>query len=287
MPEWLDAEYGLSEGGGGEMRIGERSYFPCRVAEKGACRFHIRAHGAPGHASRPHNDNAIIKLGRALERLGSNALPLQPTETVRGMLELMLADTPEGRRMIERLLDEGTFESTLEAAPFSPAMKTALNAQLHNTAAPTILHPAGSRINVIPSTAHASCDGRTLPGATMDSFAAEVRAAVGDEVEIEVYEYWPGSASRFDTDLFDIMQDVTGKLTGATLVPYMATGASDARFAEPLGVDVYGFGLMRNEPGANPTELMHAHDERISLANIDLGLRAIYEAVVRIAAHET
>jgi acetylornithine deacetylase/succinyl-diaminopimelate desuccinylase-like protein len=287
MPEWLDAEYGLSEGGGGEMRIGERSYFPCRVAEKGACRFHIRAHGAPGHASRPHNDNAIIKLGRALERLGSNALPLQPTETVRGMLELMLADTPEGRRMIERLLDEGTFESTLEAAPFSPAMKTALNAQLHNTAAPTILHPAGSRINVIPSTAHASCDGRTLPGATMDSFAAEVRAAVGDEVEIEVYEYWPGSASRFDTDLFDIMQDVTGKLTGATLVPYMATGASDARFAEPLGVDVYGFGLMRNEPGANPTELMHAHDERISVANIDLGLRAIYEAVVRIAAHET
>ncbi|MFL5732781.1 MAG: M20/M25/M40 family metallo-hydrolase [Chloroflexia bacterium] len=32
-PEWLDGEYGLSEGGGGEMRIGGRSFFPCRVAE--------------------------------------------------------------------------------------------------------------------------------------------------------------------------------------------------------------------------------------------------------------
>ena len=28
---------------------------------------------------------------------------------------------------------------------------------------------------------------------------------------------------------------------------------------------------------------MHAHDERISLANINLGLRALYETVVRIA----
>ena len=129
----------------------------------------------------------------------------------------------------------------------------------------------------------ASCDGRTLPGASADGFALEVRDVVGSEVEIEVYEYWDGSASRFDTDLFAIMQDITAKLTGGTLVPYMATGASDARFAEPLGVAVYGFGPMRAEPGANPTELMHAHDERISLANVDLGLRAITETVLRIA----
>ena len=57
----------------------------------------------------------------------------------------------------------------------------------------------------------------------------------------------------------------------------------NARFAEPLGVAVYGFGPMRAEPGANPTELMHAHDERISLANVDLGLRALAETVLRIA----
>jgi acetylornithine deacetylase/succinyl-diaminopimelate desuccinylase-like protein len=129
----------------------------------------------------------------------------------------------------------------------------------------------------------ASCDGRTLPGATAESFAREVREVVGPDVEIDVFEHWPGSASPFDTELFGIMQDVTRRLTGGTLVPYMATGASDARFAEPLGVAVYGFGPMRAEPGANPTELMHAHDERISLANLDLGLRALTETVLRIA----
>jgi acetylornithine deacetylase/succinyl-diaminopimelate desuccinylase-like protein len=286
MPHWLDAEYGLSEGGGGEMVIGDRSFFPCRVSEKGACRFHIHAHGSPGHASRPHRDNAIVKLGMALERLGNTSLPFKPDEAVQGMLEEMLGDTLEGRKMVEDLLNEATFEETLRNAPFTPAMKTALNAQLHNTATPTILHAAGNRINVIPSTAQASFDGRTLPGVTAESFESELRAVLGDlpGVEIEVYEYWAGSASGFDNDLFRIMKDVTRELIGSGLVPYMATGASDARFAEPLGVSVYGFGPMRNEPGASPTDLMHAHDERISLANINLGLHALYETVVRIAS---
>ena len=283
LPHWLDAEYGLSEGGGGEMRVHNKSFFPCRVAEKGACRFNVIAHGSPGHASRPHNDNAIVKLGHALYKLGSNPLPLQPTKAVRGMLEELLEDDPDRDGLLADLLREETFDATLKLAPFTPVMRSALNAQMRNTVAPTILHPAGSRINVIPSIASASCDGRTLPHVSKDAFAREVQAVVGDEVEIEVYEYWDGSASSFDTGFFHIMKDVTRELTDAELVPYMATGASDARFAEPLGVKVYGFGLMRNEHKANPSELMHAHDERISLSNIDLGLRSLYEAVTRIA----
>ncbi len=284
LPHWLDAEYGLSEGGGGEMQVGGRSFFPCRVAEKGACRFKLRAHGTPGHGSRPHGDNAIVKLGAALERLGTRPLPIHPTDTVRGMLEEVLGDSDEARQMAQDLFTDITSDMALAAAPFSPAMKLTLSAQLRNTAAPTILFPAGSRINVIPSTAEAAVDGRPLPGASMESFVREVREAVGEGAEIEVYEYWPGSASSFDTDLFRIMQDVTHELTGAGLVPFMATGASDARFAEPLGVQVYGFGLMRDEPDAAPASLMHAHDERISLANVELGLRGLYETVVRLVA---
>ncbi len=283
MPQWLDAEYGLSEGGGGEIQVGERAFFPCRVAEKGACRFHMRAHGSPGHASRPHNDNAIVKLGAALARLGNNPLPLHATDTVVGMLEATLGDTPHGRRIVTDLLNAETFQSALQESPFSTATKISLNAQLHNTAAPTILHPAGSRINVIPSDAEADVDGRVLPGTTAEAFAEEVRQVLGDEVEIDVYEYWAGSASPFDTDLFRIMQEVTQQATGFGIIPYMATGASDARFAEPLGIAVYGFGPMKSEPDADPSALMHAHDERISLANLELGLRILYETVVRTA----
>ena len=283
MPEWLDAEYGLSEGGGGEIQIRGKSFFPCRVAEKGACRFRLRAHGSPGHASRPHGDNAIVKLGTALGKLGMFQMPLNPSENVRYMLERIFEGEPRAEDKVADLLNDWTFDVALENSPFSPAARLTLNAQLRNTAAPTILHHSGSRINVIPSTAEADVDGRVLPGVSMDAFARQITEIVGPDVEVEVYEYWPGSSSSFDTDLFYIMQEVTRELTGATLVPFMATGASDGRFAEPLGVDVYGFGLMRDEPGAAPSALMHAHDERISLANIRLGLRAMHEVVERIA----
>ncbi|MDQ6693284.1 MAG: M20/M25/M40 family metallo-hydrolase [Chloroflexota bacterium] len=286
MPHWLDGEYGLSEGGGGEMVVAGKHFFPCRVAEKGACRFHLRAHGTPGHGSRPHNDNALVKLGTALERLGNRSLPLTPTPTVRGMLAEVLADNPEKERLMRDLLEHDTFEEALRASPFTPTTGITLNAQLRNTAAPTMLHAAGSRINVIPSMAEADVDGRTMPGATAESFKAEVEAVVEGAAEVDVYEYWPGSASSFDTDFFRILQEVTLRETGATLVPFMSTGASDARFAEPLGVQVYGFGPMRYEPGADPASLMHAHDERISLANIDLGLRLLYRAVTQLAVRE-
>src|SRR5688500_10974218 len=184
LPNWLDAEYGLSEGGGGEMRVGGRSFFTCRVAEKGACRFHLRAHGSPGHASRPHRDNALVKLGGALHRLGTTSLPLQASDTVRGTLQELLGDSAEASGLIARLLQHETFEDALREAPFSDTVKLAINAQLHNTAAPTILHPAGARINVIPSVAEASVDGRTLPNVTAESFADEVRAVVGSDVEV-------------------------------------------------------------------------------------------------------
>lgn len=284
-PEWLDGEYGLSEGGGGEMQIHGKSFFPCRVAEKGACRFHLRAHGSPGHASRPHRDNSIVKLGAALEKLGARPLPIKATDTVRGMLEEVLAAEPRGKQMMEDLFNDWTFDIAMEHGPFSRTMQNTLNAQLRNTATPTILHQSGSRINVIPSVAEADVDGRVLPDVSKEMFQEQVVAVVGKDVEVDIYEYWPGSASKFDTGLFEIMKTVTKELTGSTLVPFLATGASDARFAEPLGVDVYGCGLMRDEPDAAPAALMHAHDERISLANIELGLRAMYEVVRRLTTN--
>jgi acetylornithine deacetylase/succinyl-diaminopimelate desuccinylase-like protein len=283
-PDWLEGEYGLSEGGGGELQVRGQSFFPCRVAEKGVCRLRFTAKGTPGHASRPHNDNAIIKLGTALQRLGAMPLPIQRTDAVADMLEPMLAKELNGEQLLEDIFADYTSEIAMDSAPLSKAMRLTLSAQIRNTAAPTILHQAGSRINVIPSEAVVEIDGRLLPGVRAEDFVWQVKQIVGDSVDVEAYEYWPGSASKFDTELFDIMKEVTHELTGGTLVPFMATGASDARFAEPFGVNVYGFGLMRDEPDAAPAMLMHAHDERISLDNVNLGLRALHQVVHRIAA---
>ena len=70
-PEIVDVAYELSEGG---MGLGEffdkpARIFPVATAEKKLCGLHLRAVGRPGHGSRPHRDNSVVHLARALVRL--------------------------------------------------------------------------------------------------------------------------------------------------------------------------------------------------------------------------
>ena len=58
-----------------------------------------------------------------------------------------------------------------------------MGAVLRNTASVTML-AEGSKINVLPGEATAWVDGRLAPGQTQESFAAELRAFIGDEVEM-------------------------------------------------------------------------------------------------------
>ena len=50
---------------------------------------------------------------------------------------------------------------------------------------------SGSKINVIPGEATAWVDGRLAPGQTQESFVAELRAIIGEEVGIAIDQYTP------------------------------------------------------------------------------------------------
>ena len=55
----------------------------------------------------------------------------------------------------------------------------------------------------------------------------------------------------------------------------------------PRGVKVYGFCPLRAEPGEpNPSELMHNHDERISLTNLHFALRCLYDIIWKLMQAE-
>ncbi|MGQ9684583.1 MAG: M20/M25/M40 family metallo-hydrolase, partial [Anaerolineae bacterium] len=68
-PDLLRAEYALNELGGFLVRAGRLRLYPIQVAEKGPCRLRLRARGRPGHASTPHDENALVRLARAVARL--------------------------------------------------------------------------------------------------------------------------------------------------------------------------------------------------------------------------
>jgi acetylornithine deacetylase/succinyl-diaminopimelate desuccinylase-like protein len=72
----------------------------------------------------------------------------------------------------------------------------------------------------------------------------------------------------------------------ATVVPYMQTGGTDARFLSDLDIHVYGYIPMRHEPGPGFFELCHGHDERVSVANVKFAVQVLFEAVEKMAGKE-
>jgi acetylornithine deacetylase/succinyl-diaminopimelate desuccinylase-like protein len=278
-PDLIRAEYAINEGGPTSIVIDGKVFFVCSTAEKGSARFTLRGRGQPGHASQPHQHNAILPLSKAMAKLIETPLPLRVTKSARAQIQAMARHVNDGQREnLLGLLDEATYEKSLAALPLAEPQKRRLNAAMRNTAVPTILK-AGSKINVIPAEAECQVDCRILPGTTRESLEQELRAVIGNQVEIEFGPIYPALESDPDSPLFETIRQVIEKHEpGATLVPGLITGGTDAKSVTTLGTKVLGFVPMRYE-GPSMTGLAHAHNERISVANLDFGTRVLYDVV--------
>ncbi len=278
-PDLIRAEYALTEGGASSIELEGRSFFVCSTGEKGSARFTLRGRGRPGHASQPHLDNAILPLAIALQRIIQTPLPLHITQTTRAQIEALASGVSAGTAdMLRALLDPKTHSDALAELPLAEPVKRRLNASFRNTATPTILQ-AGSKINVIPAEAIAQVDCRVLPGTTPESIAAEVRAVVGDRVDVEFGRFNQGQEADPASPLLEtIKRCVAARVPGSIVVPGLIAGGTDARHVNKLGIKTYGFIPARYE-GPNMTGLAHAHDERISVANLMFGTQVIYDVV--------
>jgi acetylornithine deacetylase/succinyl-diaminopimelate desuccinylase-like protein len=153
-------------------------------------------------------------------------------------------------------------------------------ALLHNTAVPTMLQ-AGSRSNVIPGAVTITVDGRLLPGQTADDFLREVRGLIGDEAEITP-QYEPSHTEAPVNEFFAQFQPIIEELDpGATAVPCLISGVTDARFFARLGTPTYGFAPVKLSRDMPFWSLFHGADERIPVDGLLSGSRAIYRVLER------
>ncbi len=283
-PDLIQAEYALNEGGGTAFEINERRYYPVQTAEKGTVRFRIRKYGKPGHGSVPHYDNPILDLAEILTKCTPQLLPVHFTETFRGYIT-GIAETQPGdiaQALHAVLADETTADAAIDRLPLDEGLKLRMHAMLRNTITPTIL-AAGSQINVIPSEAEASIDGRNLPGWTPEMFLEELRSAIGREMEITLLEPATPLEADIHSPLFNTIKSVLKEHDPeATAVPFLLTGGTDAKHATKLGTRVYGFapGLYM---GPNEGRRVHSHDERVSVRSLQWGVRVLYEVVEQFA----
>ena len=280
-PDLIQAEYALNEGGGSGFEINGQTYYSVQTAEKGTARFRLRTRGRPGHGSQPHDDNAILKLATRLLRLGETRLPVHLTQTVKAYITaLASAQSGELRTQLLTILDPAHTDAAIEALDLDENIKRGLRSIVRNTVSPTMLQ-AGSQINVIPSVAEASLDGRILPGWTPETFRGELLEIFGEDAEIDFLEpSEPLEADPSGPMLETIKAVLAEREPNAAVVPVMLSGATDAKHIAKLGTRVYGFapGLVTEPAEWNR---IHGHDERIAVDSLRWGARTLYEVVER------
>jgi acetylornithine deacetylase/succinyl-diaminopimelate desuccinylase-like protein len=283
-PDLLDAEYALNEGG----RIhseGERPvYCAVQCAEKVSNTLRVTARGAAGHASVPHGDNAVVRLGRALARIGSHAEPVQLSDVTREFFRGLSRVWPDEReRAAMADLGSGSLRRARAGARIIAAMPH-LDALIRNGISPTMMS-AGIRANVIPSEAHAIMSVRLLPDESLETLIERLRAAVEDDrVDIDVENRGSGApGSPLDSPMFTAIRESISQLApGVPTFPFLSAGATDSAALRAMGIKAYGllpFPLTQEDENR-----MHGHDERVPVSSLAFGVRLTWEIVRRMTA---
>ncbi len=279
-PDLIRAEYGLSEGGGTTVYVAGKPLYDVRTAEKGTCRFRMRARGAPGHASIPRPETSVRRLAHAVEALYAQPLPFRATPTAEAFFAAITGvfGLPEE----ERVLNPRNLETVSARLP--PDLRNFLAAITHDTAVPTGLR-AGKKINVIPGEAEALVDGRYLPGQTPEGFFEEVRRVVGEDLEIEPFDVTAPLEDPPGGPLYETIVRVMGRQAPRSpVVPTMLAGATDAKHVARMGTRCLGFGPLHVEPGFPADSLVHGHDERVPIEGYIWGTKVLYEVVTRFCS---
>jgi acetylornithine deacetylase/succinyl-diaminopimelate desuccinylase-like protein len=259
----LDPAFMLDEGGSGATGFfSAGDVFQITVGEKKICRVTMIARAEPGHGSQPWEESATHRLIRAVNRV--------------------LDSPPEDREcapvaeMIRRL---GGEKARQEIAAFR-----ATKPLLHDTVALTMME-AGYKINIIPEKAQMSFDCRLLPDTDANAFVSNLQQIVNDDgISFDVD--WPDAAPAMapvENPLFQaIEQACKANLPSALPVPTICVGGTDARFFRQMGIPSYGL-----VPGMFTGEDMkgyHGIDERISIENLLLGTKIVYDLTLRAAS---
>ena len=265
----VGCDYVLTEFGGIPVSNSDPPAFTLSVAEKGLAWRRLVVHGTPGHGSQPYGtDNALVKAAEIVRRLAV----YEPAPQLDALWEARIGAMDLDDDTKAALLDAGTLDATL--ASMDPGPARPLHACSHPTFSPNVMH-GGKKTNVIPDRVEIDVDIRTLPGETGEDIDRHVREALGplaDQVDVEILQDDPSSSSPIDTPMWDtISRLVASRFPGATMVPSLITGGTDARHFRKHGAVAYGAGLM--SPAIDLGEFFrrfHGHDERIDVESLEL-----------------
>ena len=263
------AEFLLNEGGAIDEVDGRARSYNVAVTEKSPFWIRIRAEGRAGHGSQPFvEDNAVLRLLRALDRLSRYEPPIRVTDTTQAFFRA-LGKSTSGRRAdiyadIRKSVKNPMISAALTADP-------AFNAILRNTIAITMLegraadqyHPLGGR--GAPRCAAAA--GRGSRGSSWRKRSKSCSGA--DRRNPRADRAFPGGnrvADRFGAGAPPSTGPGSATIPDAVLAPTMLTGWTESAAVRPFGVKAYGFQPFVLDESEQ--KRIHGDDERISVENV-------------------
>jgi acetylornithine deacetylase/succinyl-diaminopimelate desuccinylase-like protein len=268
-PDAVRTDFSVNEGAGERVALGERVVYLCATAEKMTAPFLLRVLGRSGHASMPSiADNALIKAAPMIERLGAFTVEPQLVPEVEAFFRAALGSVPEPA------------EALAAAKRLSPLAGELVEPLLGMTVSPTIVQASEKR-NVIPAVCEVTIDVRLLPGQSPAEAEAALRACIGEgDYELVGLSQSGGTRSEIGGPLWDAAESfVAAEEPGATVAPVCVAGFTDSHWVrDAFGTVAYGFFPARAMAPEVSARLIHSANERIPVADVELGLRWLLHA---------
>ena len=296
----IKCEFSLNEGGWiikGED--GQVKYVSVSTADKSAVSLLLTARGTSTHSSMPRPDNAIFRLARALTRLADyDTQPRLIPSTKEFFLTLAKTSKPPLSGYFEDLATSSDPEK-IKRADREISKDPLLHAIMRNTIAPVLMN-AGFRGNVIPGSAEATINFRTIPGTDTNELISEIKGVIKDEnVDVTVAGGGPGVSnaqmqeylkiaqnlppSSQDTELYRALASNAKKVFPTALVtPYLFQAGTDSMAWRSRNVPVYG--IYPYPIDSEDLTRMHGNDERVSVQSLGQGTDLIYRTLMDVAA---
>lgn len=232
------------------------------TAEKGFVSIELAASGSGGHSSIPPPETPIAIVAAAVGEVQRHPLPSRVTRSTRSMFETLAPEMDAVTRTVAANL-----WLTKPLLDLQARKSDSLRAFLHTTTAATMIG-GGVKDNVLPTEARAVINFRILPGETPQSVLAHVRRVVTDDrVRLRVIgeaPHAPSPESDSTAPQFAaVARTVRALFPGTVVTPYLVTGATDARYYQPLSPNVYRFLPVRFRK--EDLERAHGVNERIGI----------------------
>ena len=282
----MDCEFALNEGGWIiKDDAGKVKYVSISTADKGGVNIVLTARGTSTHSSMPRPDNAIFALNRAMAKLADYDTKIQLIPSTKQFFLTLAKTSAPPMADYYRTIATGTDAAALARADREVSKDPLLHALMRNTIAPVLMN-AGFRSNVIPGSAEATINIRTIPGTDPNDLVREFERVI-DDPRVEVKVSGPGgysspNPSPEDTELFRALErQAHAAFPGAEVTPYLFQAGTDAGAWRSRGVPVYG--IYPYPISAEELTRMHGNDERVSVESLEQGTQMIYKLLVEVA----